>query len=168
MILYNGRPLTIGWVADHVPAILEAWLPGTEGGNAIADILFGDVNPGAKLPVTFPRVVGQVPLHYNHLNTGRPAQVGNRYTSKYLDVPTGPLFAFGHGLSYTSFQLSSLKLNRRDIPPDGQLAVSVDVKNTGDHPGDEVVQLYIRDLVASVLRSRERARRLRTCPTSTR
>ena len=152
VILYNGRPLTIGWVAYHVPAILEAWLPGTEGGNAIADILFGDVNPGAKLPVTFPRVVGQVPLHYNHLNTGRPAQVGNRYTSKYLDVPTGPLFAFGHGLSYTRFQLSSLKLNRRDIPPDGRLAVSVDVKNTGDHPGDEVVQLYIRDLVASVAR----------------
>ena len=152
VILYNGRPLTIGWVADHVPAILEAWLPGTEGGNAIADILFGNVNPGAKLPVTFPRVVGQVPLHYNHLNTGRPAQAGNRYTSKYLDVPTGPLFAFGHGLSYTRFQLSGLKLSRREIPPDGRLAVSVDVKNVGDHPGDEVVQLYIRDLVASVAR----------------
>ena len=152
MILYNGRPLTIGWVADHVPAILEAWLPGTEGGNAIADILFGNVNPGAKLPVTFPRVVGQVPLHYNHLNTGRPAQAGNRYTSKYLDVPIGPLFAFGHGLSYTRFQLSGLKLSRREIPPDGRLAVSVDVQNVGDRPGEEVVQLYIRDLVASVAR----------------
>ena len=152
VVLYSGRPLTIGWVADHVPAILEAWLPGTEGGNAIADVLFGDVNPGSKLPVTFPRVVGQVPLYYNHLNTGRPPQADNRYTSKYLDVPTEPLFAFGHGLSYTRFQLSNLKLSRRDIPPDGRLAVSVDVRNIGDRPGDEVVQLYIRDLVASVVR----------------
>ena len=152
VVLFNGRPLTIGWVADHVPAILEAWLPGTEGGNAIADVLFGNVNPGAKLPVTFPRVVGQVPLYYNHLNTGRPPMADNRYTSKYLDVPSEPLFAFGHGLSYTRFQLSNLKLSRRDIPPDGRLAVSVDVQNIGDRPGDEVVQLYIRDLVASVAR----------------
>ena len=152
VVLFNGRPLTIGWVADHVPAILEAWLPGTEGGNAIADVLFGNVNPGAKLPVTFPRVVGQVPLYYNHLNTGRPPQADNRYTSKYLDVPSEPLFAFGHGLSYTRFQLSDLKLSRRDIPPDGRIVVSVDVRNIGDRPGDEVVQLYIRDLVASVVR----------------
>ena len=152
VVLYSGRPLTIGWVADHVPAILEAWLPGTEGGNAITDVLLGNVNPGAKLPVTFPRVVGQVPLYYNHLNTGRPPMADNRYTSKYLDVPTEPLFTFGHGLSYTRFQLSNLKLSRRDIPPDGRLAVSVDVRNIGDRPGDEVVQLYIRDLVASVVR----------------
>ena len=152
VVLFNGRPLTIGWVADNVPAILEAWLPGTEGGNAIADVLFGDVNPGAKLPVTFPRVVGQVPLYYNHLNTGRPPEAGNMYTSKYLDVPSEPLFAFGHGLSYTRFQLSNLKLSRRDLPPDGRLAVSVNVQNIGDRPGDEVVQLYIRDLVASVVR----------------
>ena len=152
VVLFNGRPLTIGWVADNVPAILEAWLPGTEGGNAIADVLFGDVNPGAKLPVTFPRVVGQVPLYYNHLNTGRPPEADNRYTSKYLDVPSEPLFAFGHGLSYTRFQLSNLKLSRRDIPRDGRLAVSVDVQNIGDRPGDEIVQLYIRDLVASVVR----------------
>ena len=152
VVLFNGRPLTIGWVADNVPAILEAWLPGTEGGNAIADVLFGDVNPAAKLPVTFPRVVGQVPLYYNHLNTGRPPEADNRYTSKYLDVPSEPLFAFGHGLSYTRFQLSNLKLSRRDLPPDGRLAVSVDVQNIGDRPGDEVVQLYIRDLVASVVR----------------
>ena len=152
VVLFSGRPLTIGWVADNVPAILEAWLPGTEGGNAIADVLFGDVNPAAKLPVTFPRIVGQVPLYYNHLNTGRPPMADNRYTSKYLDVPTEPLFAFGHGLSYTRFQLSNLKLSRRDIPPDGRLAVSVDVQNIGDRPGGEVVQLYIRDLVASVVR----------------
>ncbi len=152
VVLYSGRPLTIGWLADHVPAILEAWLPGTEGGNAISDVLFGDVNPGAKLPVTFPRVVGQVPLYYNHLSTGRPPMADNKYTSKYLDVPTGPLFAFGHGLSYTRFQLSNLKMSRRAIPPDGRLAVSVDVRNVGDRPGDEVVQLYIRDPVASVVR----------------
>ena len=152
VVLYNGRPLSIGWVADHVPAILEAWLPGTEGGNAIADVLFGDVNPGGKLPVTFPRVVGQVPLFYNHLSTGRPPAAENKYTSKYVDIPTGPLFPFGHGLSYTRFQLSNLKLSRRDIPPDGRLAVSVDVQNVGDRSGDEVVQLYIRNLVASVVR----------------
>jgi len=152
VVLYSGRPLTIGWVAEHVPAILEVWLPGTEGGNAIADVVFGDVNPGAKLPVTFPRVVGQVPLYYNHLTTGRPPMADNKYTSKYVDVPLEPLFAFGHGLSYTRFQLSNLKLSRRDIPPDGRLVVSVDVKNVGDRPGDEVVQLYIRDPVASVVR----------------
>ncbi|MGO8899427.1 MAG: glycoside hydrolase family 3 N-terminal domain-containing protein, partial [Isosphaeraceae bacterium] len=131
VVLYSGRPLTIGWLADHVPAILEAWLPGTEGGNAISDVLFGDVNPGAKLPVTFPRVVGQVPLYYNPLSTGRPPMADNKYTSKYVDVPLEPLFAFGHGLSYTRFQLSNLKLSRRAIPPDGRLAVSVDVRNVG-------------------------------------
>ncbi len=104
VVLINGRPLTIGWIADHVPAIVEAWLPGTQGGHAIADALFGDINPGGKLPVTFPRVVGQVPLYYNHLNTGRPPS-GDRYTSKYIDAPDTPLFPFGHGLSYTRFRL---------------------------------------------------------------
>jgi beta-glucosidase len=152
VVLMNGRPLTIGWVAEHVSAILEAWLPGTAGGHAIADILFGDVNPGSKLPVTFPRVVGQVPLYYNYLNTGRPPKAGNRYTSKYLDVPSEPLFPFGHGLSYTRFQLSNLQLSRQTIPPNGRLTVSVNVQNIGDRPGDEVVQLYIRDMVASVAR----------------
>ena len=152
VVLMNGRPLTIGWVAEHVPAILEAWLPGTEGGNAIADILFGDVNPGAKLPVTFPRVVGQVPLYYNALNTGRPPKPDNRYTSKYLDVPSEPLFAFGHGLSYTRFQISNLRLSRRTITLTETLTVSVDVQNLGDRPGDEVIQLYLRDVVASVAR----------------
>jgi len=152
VVLMNGRPLTIGWVAEHIPAIIEAWLPGTEGGNAIADVLFGDVNPGAKLPVTFPRVVGQVPLYYNALNTGRPPKPDNRYTSKYLDVPSEPLFPFGHGLSYTRFQLSNLRLSRRTITPTDTLTASVDVQNIGDRPGDEVVQLYLRDVVASVAR----------------
>ena len=152
VVLMNGRPLTIGWIAEHTPAILEAWLPGTEGGNAIADVLFGSVNPGAKLPVTFPRVVGQVPLYYDALNTGRPPKPDNRYTSKYLDVPPEPLFAFGHGLSYTRFRFSNLRLSRRAITPTETVTVSVDVQNVGDRPGDEVVQLYLRDLVASVAR----------------
>ena len=114
-MLINGRPLTIGWVAEHVPAILEAWFGGTQGGHAIADALFGDVNPGGKLPVTFPRVVGQIPLYYNHLNTGRPAS-DRRYTSKYIDAPVTPLFPFGHGLSYTRFRLSNLQLDARADP----------------------------------------------------
>ena len=152
VVLMNGRPLTIGWVAEHIPAILEAWLPGTEGGNAIADVLFGNVNPGAKLPVTFPRVVGQVPLYYNALNTGRPPKPDNGTPRKYLDVPWEPLFAFGHGLSYTRFRLSNLRLSRRTIMPTETVTVSVDVQNVGDRAGDEVVQLYLRDVVASVAR----------------
>jgi beta-glucosidase len=152
VVLYSGRPLTIAWIADHVPAILEVWLPGTQGGNAIADVLFGDVNPGAKLPVTFPRTVGQVPIYYNHLSTGRPPSAENRYTSKYLDIPPDPLFPFGHGLSYTRFQLSNLRLSASTIPPDGRLVATLDVQNTGQRSGDEVVQIYIRDLVASVAR----------------
>jgi beta-glucosidase len=152
VVLYSGRPLTIGWVAEHVPAIIEAWLPGTQGGHAIADVLFGDVNPGGKLPVTFPRVVGQVPIYYNHLSTGRPPKVDNKYTSKFLDVDSSPLFPFGHGLSYTRFRLSNLQLSARSIPANGQLTASVDVENIGDRIGDEVIQLYIRDVVASVAR----------------
>ena len=151
VVLIDGRPLTIGWVAEHVPAILEAWFGGTQGGHAIADALFGDVNPGGKLPVTFPRVVGQVPLYYNHLNTGRPPS-DRRYTSKYIDAPVTPLFPFGHGLSYTQFRLTDLLTDARRIPSDGRLAVSVNVKNVGDREGDEVVQLYIRDVAASVAR----------------
>jgi beta-glucosidase len=151
LLLYNGRPLSVPWAAAHVPAILEAWLPGTEGGHAIADVLFGDVNPGGKLPVTFPRTVGQVPIYYNHRNTGRPPSA-DRYTSKYSDVPVGPLFPFGHGLSYSRFRLSSLRLSRTEIPADGLLTVDVDLENLGQRTGDEVVQLYLRDVVASVAR----------------
>lgn len=152
VVLYSGRPLTIGWVAAHVPAVIEAWLPGTQGGHAIADVLFGDVNPGGKLPVTFPRDVGQVPIYYNHLSTGRPPKADSKYTSKYLDIALNPLFPFGHGLSYTRFRLSNLQLSPRSIPANGRLTASVDVENIGERIGDEVIQLYIRDVVASVAR----------------
>ena len=152
VVLMNGRPLTIGWVAENVPAILEAWMGGTESGNAIADVLFGDVNPGGKLPVTWPRAVGQVPIYYNHMNTGRPPEANNRYTSKYLDVPWTPQFPFGYGLSYTQFKITNLQLSAQRIRTSGNLTVTVDVENVGKRPGDEVVQLYIRDIAASMTR----------------
>jgi beta-glucosidase len=151
VVLMNGHPLSIGWLAENSPAILEAWFPGTQGGNAVADVLFGDVNPGGHLPVTFPRTAGQEPLYYNHPSTGRPP-TNEKYTSKYLDVPVTPLYAFGHGLSYTTFRLSNLRLNTQTIPPTGSVQVSVDVENTGRREGDEVVQLYIRDVAASRVR----------------
>jgi beta-glucosidase len=149
VVLMNGRPLTINWVAENSPAILETWFAGTQAGNAIADVLFGDVNPGGKLPVTFPRNVGQIPIYYNHKNTGRPPDVNNKYTSKYLDVPVTPLYPFGFGLSYTQFQLTNLQLSARSIPRGGRLTASVEVENTGKRAGDEVVQLYVRDMAAS-------------------
>ncbi len=149
VVLMNGRPLTINWIAENTPAILETWFAGTEAGNAITDVLFGDVNPGGKLPVTFPRAVGQVPIYYNHKNTGRPPDPNNKYSSKYLDVPVTPLFAFGYGLSYTEFKLSNLQLSAQSISSDGRLTASVEVENTGRRAGDEVVQLYIRDMAAS-------------------
>jgi beta-glucosidase len=152
VVLMNGRPLTIPWLAEHASAILEAWFPGTEAGNAIADVVFGRVNPGGKLPVTFPRTVGQVPIYYDHESTGRPPDMKNKYTSKYLDVPWTPLYPFGHGLSYTQFKLSTLRLSQARIRPDGRVLVSVDVENVGSRAGDEVVQLYVRDVVASVTR----------------
>ncbi len=152
VVLMNGRPLTINWIAENTPAILETWFAGTQAGNAIADVLFGDVNPGGKLPVTFPRAVGQIPLYYNHFNTGRPPDIKNKYTSKYLDVPWTPLFPFGYGLSYTQFRITNLQLSAPRLPANGKLAVSVEVENVGKRAGDEVVQLYIRDVVASVTR----------------
>ena len=152
VVLINGRPLTIGWIVENAPAILEAWMGGSEAGNAIADVLFGDTNPGGKLPVTFPRTVGQVPIYYNHMNTGRPPEANNRYTSKYLDVPWTPLFPFGYGLSYTQFKITNLQLSAQRMPANGKLTVSVDVENVGRRAGDEVVQLYIRDTAASMTR----------------
>jgi len=152
VVLMNGRPLTINWIAENAPAILETWFAGTQGGAAIADVLFGDVNPGGKLPVTFPRAVGQLPLYYNHKNTGRPPDANNKYTSKYLDVPWTPLFPFGHGLSYTQFRLTNLQLSAQMISLDGRLTASVEVENTGRRTGDEVVQLYLTDVASSVTR----------------
>jgi beta-glucosidase len=149
VVLMNGRPLTINWMAENSPAILETWFAGTEAGNAISDVLFGDVNPGGKLPVTFPRNTGQIPIYYNYKSTGRPPDVNNKYTSKYLDVPVTPLFPFGHGLSYTEFRLSNLQLSARSIRANGRLMASVEIENTGKRAGDEVVQLYIRDVAAS-------------------
>ena len=152
LVLINGRPLTINWVAENSPAILEAWFPGTMAGPAIVDTLFGDANPGGKLPVTFPRSVGQIPIYYNSKNTGRPFKANEKYTSKYLDVPNTPLYAFGHGLSYTRFRLTNLTLDKERMPLNGSLRVSVDVENIGKREGDEVVQLYIHDVAASVTR----------------
>ncbi len=155
VVLMNGRPLSIPWIAENVPSILETWFAGTQAGHAIADVLFGDVNPGGKLPVTFPRSVGQVPLYYNHKNTGRPPDANNKYSSKYLDVPWTPLFPFGYGLSYTQFKISNLKLSaQRTLPLLGNdtLEVTVDLENVGKRTGDEVVQLYIRDVASSVTR----------------
>ena len=151
VVLMNGRPLTINWLAENSPAILETWFAGTQAGHAIADVLFGDVNPGGKLPVTFPRTVGQAPLYYNHKSTGRPP-TDQKYTSKYLDVPVTPLYPFGYGLSYTQFRLSNLQLSAPSIRPDARMTVSVELENTGRRAGDEVVQLYVRDMVASVTR----------------
>ncbi|MEO8574507.1 MAG: glucoamylase family protein, partial [Pyrinomonadaceae bacterium] len=152
VVLINGRPLTLNWVAENSPAILEAWFPGTMAGPAIVDTLFGDSNPGGKLPITFPRSVGQIPLYYNHKNTGRPFKATEKYTSKYLDIPNSPLYRFGHGLSYTQFRLGNLQLDKEQILPTGTLKLSVDVENIGKRAGDETVQLYINDVAATVTR----------------
>lgn len=153
VVLLNGRPLSIGALKGKVPAILEAWFPGVEGGHAITDVLFGDVNPSAKLPVTFPHNVGQIPLYYAHRNTGRPPSDTDKYTSKYLDAPSTPLYAFGHGLSYTTFRYDTPVVAKKTLAPDAlQQQVSVRVTNTGTRAGEDVVQLYLRDDVASVTR----------------
>jgi beta-glucosidase len=159
VVLMNGRPLAIDRVSATAPAILETWFLGVEAGNAIADVLFGDVNPGGKLPATFPRAVGQVPIYYNHKNTGRPPDPNQKYTSKYWDLPFTPLYPFGYGLSYTTFDVSAPRLSATTIGPSDSLRVEVDVVNTGQRTGDEVVQLYIRDEVGSVTRPVKELRR---------
>ena len=150
VVLMNGRPLAIPELSDEAPAIVESWFLGVQHGNAVADVLFGDYNPAGRLPVTFPRATGQIPLYYNHKNTGRPAVAREKYTSKYLDLPWTPLYPFGFGLSYTTFAYKNLQLSTNQMHPGDTLGVSVDVTNTGGRVGDEVVQLYIRDDVASV------------------
>lgn len=149
-VLMNGRPLTINWLDENIPAILETWFLGTTTGDAIADVLFGDYNPSGKLPMTFPRSVGQIPIHYNMENTGRPFDADNKYTSKYLDVSNEPLYVFGHGLSYTTFDYSPISLSSNKMAESDSLKVSVTVSNTGEYSGEEVVQLYLHDKVASV------------------
>ena len=155
LVLMNGRPLALEWADEHIDAILEAWYPGTMGGHAIADVLFGDYNPSGKLPVSFPRNVGQVPIHYDVKNTGRPytaERQGQKYLSRYLVTPNNPLYPFGYGLSYTSFEYSDIELDRSEIGFGETLTATVTVTNTGEYEGEEVVQLYIRDLVGSVTR----------------
>ncbi len=152
VVLMNGRPLSIRWVAENVSAILEAWYPGVQGGHAVADVVFGDYSPSGKLPVTVPRNVGQVPIFYNHKNSGRPPNPEDSYTSQYIDVPWTPLFPFGYGLSYTKFSYENLRLSAPRIRAADSIVVSVDVTNIGSRTGDEVVQLYLRDDVASITR----------------
>lgn len=149
VLLANGRPLTIAGLAEQAPAILEVWYLGVQMGPAVADVLFGDYTPGGKLPISFPRVLGQVPIQYSHENTGRPPS-DDKYTSKYLDVPVTPLYPFGYGLSYTTFAHQRLRLDRDVIGLGDTLTITVDVTNTGSRAGDEVTQLYVRDEVASV------------------
>jgi beta-glucosidase len=150
-VVMSGRPLTMPWMAEHVPAILQAWHPGSQGGNAVADVLWGDFNPSGKLAVSFPRSVGQIPIYYGRDHTGRP-RTDSKFTSKYLDSPNTPLYPFGHGLSYTTFDYDDLVLSADTISRDGTISLSATVRNAGRVAGAEVVQLYIRDLVASVVR----------------
>jgi beta-glucosidase len=152
VVLMNGRPLAIPWLAEHVPAMLEAWFLGVEMGPAVADVLFGDVSPSGKLPVSFPRVTGQLPLYYNHKRTGRPPSERERFTSRYIDVPWTPLYPFGHGLSYTTFAYRNLRLSADRIALGDSITVTVEVTNTGARAAAEVVQLYLQDEVGSVTR----------------
>lgn len=155
VVLINaGRPLVFDWVADNAPAILYTWWLGSEAGNAIADVLFGDYNPSAKLPMTFPRSEGQIPIYYSHFNTGRPATSDKDrfYRSAYIDESIYPKFEFGYGLSYTSFTYTNLKLNKKEMKKTDSIVVTMDIANTGSYAGEEVVQLYLRDRVGSVVR----------------
>ena len=148
LVLMNGRPLTINWAEENIPTIVEAWHLGSQSGNAIAEVLYGDYNPSGKLPMTFPKSVGQIPIYYNYKNTGNDIV----FWSHYSDVSNEPLYPFGHGLSYANFEYSNLKLNATSIDKDAKLLVSFTLKNTGKYEGKEVVQLYLRDLVGSVTR----------------
>ena len=155
LVLMNGRPLSIDVQQQQADAVLETWFSGTEGGNAIADVLFGDYNPSGKLPITFPRSVGQIPTYYSHLSIGRPFTPGKpgNYTSQYFDEGNSPLYPFGYGLSYTDFSLSDVSLSAKTLKPGATLTASVTVKNTGKRAGETVVQLYIQDVTASMSRA---------------
>jgi beta-glucosidase len=153
LVLVNGRPLTLVWENEHVNAMLEAWAPGIEGGDAIADVLFGDYNPAGKITMTFPRSVGQIPIYYNHRNTGRPFDPKSKFTSKYLDIPNEPLFPFGYGLSYTTFEYGDIELSKTSLKGEETLTAKIKVTNTGKVAGEEVVQLYISDPAATIARA---------------
>ncbi len=158
LVLMNGRPLTLSWENDSINSIVETWFCGTEAGNAITDVLFGDYNPSAKLTMSFPKSVGQIPVYYNMKNTGRPFDDNNKYTSKYLDVSNTPLYQFGYGLSYTTYDYSNLTLDKNKIGMNESLHISVTVKNSGAVDGEEIVQLYTHQLVGSVTRPMEELR----------
>ena len=151
LVLENGRPVDIRWASEHVPAILEAWYPGTEGGNAVADVLFGDVNPGGKLPVSWPRVAGQEPLYYNHNLTHEPEDRPT-FTSRYWDMNSKPLYPFGYGLSYTTFRVDRLRLSKKTVKAGEGTEASVEVTNTGSVAGDAVAQIYIHQRAGSASR----------------
>ena len=156
-LIFSGRPLVLTEVAKTVPAILEMWFPGTEGGNAAADLLFGKANPEGKLTMTFPKSTGQCPIYYNHTNTGRPKPVAKDeermlFNSSYLDCGNLPLYSFGHGLSYSNFVYEDMTLDKTEMTKDGKIKVSITVYNDSDREGRETVQLYMRDMVASVVR----------------
>jgi len=148
LVLVDGRPLALDWIVEKIPAIVEAWLPGEEGGNAVADVLFGDYNPGGKLPISFPRKAGQIPVYYAH----KPSGARSQQWGDYVDSSTSPAFDFGHGLSYTAFKVSNLRINPKRPRLNDKISVRVDVKNIGKRNGDEVVQLYVNDVVATVTR----------------
>ncbi len=151
VVLFTGRPLALEDIVGDMPALLQAWFPGVQAGPAVADVVFGKVNPGGKLPVSFPRRLGQVPIYYNHERTGRPCNPDVKWNSRHRDIPScSPLFEFGYGLSYTTFEISNLQLSSSSVSRHGSIKASVTVRNTGSRAGDEVVQLYIHDPVASI------------------
>jgi beta-glucosidase len=155
VVLVNaGRPLIFNWTADHIPAILYTWWLGSEAGDAIANVLFGDYNPSAKLPISFPRTEGQIPIYYNHFSTGRPAENDSDrfYRSAYIDLSIYPKYAFGYGLSYTTFQYGNLRLSKEKMKAAESIDISFDLTNSGKYAGEEIVQLYLRDDVASPVR----------------
>ena len=149
VVLINGRPLSVRWTAENIPVILEAWVCGEEGGNAIAEVLFGDFNPEGRLPITFPRHSGQLPVYYNYMPS-KEYWINRGWGTPYVDMPASPLWEFGYGLNYTSFEYSNLQITPEEIGPAGEVYVSVDVKNTGKRDGREVVQLYIDDVLSSM------------------
>jgi beta-glucosidase len=156
LVLFNGRPLTLNWESKNVPAILDVWFGGTEAGNAIADVLFGNYNPSGKLTTSFPYSVGQIPIYYNHLSTGRPFNLkagdGPKFKSDYLDIPNEPLYPFGYGLSYTSFAYSDINSTKTALHTNEKLELRITISNTGNYDGEETVQLYIQNLAASIAR----------------